>query len=106
MASSLSDSDRHRAALNLAREIRRTREESIERIRDGSIELREALESDDPFVRHIKVVVIVESLPQLGKIKARRILDELGVSSHVKIHELDQQQRHLLIERSTTPSES
>ena len=43
----------------------------------GSITLNQALDSKDPNVGKLKVVSMLESLPGVGKVKARRVMDEV-----------------------------
>ena len=48
----------------------------------GSLDLSELLaqaESDD-IVGKMKVVAVLESLPGVGKVKARRTMEEIGIS--------------------------
>ena len=46
----------------------------------------------------MKVLAVLESLPGLGKVKARRVLDELGVSETRRVQGLGDQQRKKLLE--------
>lgn len=103
-SSSQSESNEREAALELAGRIRRTRESLVEKVRAGSVELRQILDSEDPLIRTIKVVTVIENLPGLGKVKARRILDEVGVSPNLKIEHLDSDRRSDLLDRLETPS--
>ena len=85
--------------MELARRIREVRASNVAGVRSGILDVKDILESKDPFTGHIKVVVVVESVPSLGKVKARRILDDIGILGSTKIHELDERRRSLLIER-------
>lgn len=105
-SSSHSESNERGAAFELAGRIRRTREFLVESLRAGAVDLRKVLESEDPLIRTIKVVTVVENLPGLGKVKARRILDEVGVSANLKIEHLDSDQRSDLLERIEAPTRS
>lgn len=89
-------------ALALAQQLRAARESVTERIRSGDIDVREVLGSEDPLVGRVKVVSVVENVPGLGKVKARRILDEVGVSAALKIHQLDGATRRALLDHLTT----
>jgi ribosomal protein S13 len=71
----------------------------IEDVRAGGVDVRQIFESEDPLIRTIKVVTVVENLPSLGKVKARRILDEVGVSANLKIEHLDSERRSNLLDR-------
>lgn len=102
--SSHSESKERRVALELAGRIRRTREAVIESVRAGGVDAQQIFESEDPLIRAIKVVTVVENLPGLGKVKARRILHEVGVSANLKIEHLDPERRSDLLERLEEPS--
>jgi hypothetical protein len=102
-SSSHSESNGRVAALELAERIRTTRETLIEQVRTGAIELRQILDSEDPYIRVVKVVTVIENLPGLGKVKARRILDEVGISANLKIDRLDGNRRAGLLDHFETP---
>ena len=67
----------------------------------GSITLRELLEQGDrdEVVGKMKVVAVLESLPGVGKVKARRLMDELAISETRRVHGLGENQRRRLFER-------
>lgn len=63
----------------------------------GSMSLQEALDSDDPNVGKLKVVSMLESLPGVGKVKARRVMDEVGIADNRRVQGLGAQQRASLL---------
>ena len=63
------------AALAKAAEARAARAEIKARLKMGSMSLRDALDSKDPNVGKLKVVSMLESLPGVGKVKARKVMD-------------------------------
>ena len=65
----------------------------------GSLSLAEALVSDDVHIAKMKVVAMLEALPKVGKVKARRIMDEVGIADNRRIQGLGAQQRAALLER-------
>lgn len=78
---------------------RRTRAELKERLKMGSVNLSELLtqaESDE-IVAKMKVVAVLESLPGVGKVKARRTMEEIGISETRRIRGLGAQQREALL---------
>jgi len=91
--------EQRQAALAKAAEARRARAEIKERLKMGSITLSELLtqaDSDD-MVAGIKVLAVLESLPGVGKVKARRTMEEIGISETRRVRGLgDQQRRELL----------
>ena len=61
--------------------------------------MAEALASDDVHIAKMKVVAMLEALPKVGKVKARRIMDEIGIADNRRIQGLGAQQRAALLER-------
>jgi hypothetical protein len=91
--------EQRQAALAKAAEARRARAEIKERLKMGSITLSELLkqaETDD-MVAGIKVLAVLESLPGVGKVKARRTMDEVGIADTRRIRGLGDQQRKSLL---------
>lgn len=87
-------------ALAKAAEARRARAELKEKLKMGSITLRELLdkaESDD-HVGKMKVLAVIEALPGVGKVKARRTMDEIGIADTRRVRGLGEQQRKALLE--------
>jgi hypothetical protein len=67
------------------------------RLKMGSLSLRSALESDDDNIGKLKVVSLLESLPGVGKVKARKVMDEVGIADNRRIQGLGTQQRQALL---------
>ena len=63
----------------------------------GSMSLVEALDSDDVNVGKLKVVSMLESLPGVGKVKARRLMEEIGIADNRRVQGLGAQQRASLL---------
>jgi hypothetical protein len=94
----LSDEQRQ-AALVKAAEARRARAELKEQLKMGSLTLKELLaksEADD-VVGKMKVVAVLESLPGVGKVKARRTMEDIGISETRRVRGLGDQQRKELL---------
>lgn len=93
--------DQRQAALDKAAAARRQRAELKEKLKMGSITLRELLEQAerDEVVGKMKVVAVLESLPGVGKVKARRLMEEIGISDTRRIQGLGDNQRKKLFER-------
>lgn len=91
--------EQRRAALAKAAEARRARAELKEKLKMGSLTLRELLgqaEGDD-IIGKMKVVAVLESLPGVGKVKARRTMEEIGISESRRVRGLGDQQRAALL---------
>ena len=63
----------------------------------GSLTLNQALDSTDPNVGKLKVVSMLESLPGVGKVKARRVMSEIGIADNRRVQGLGAQQRSALL---------
>ena len=85
------------AALAKAAEARAARAEIKARLKMGTLSLREALDSSDPNVGKLKVVSMLESLPGVGKVKARRVMSEVGIADNRRVQGLGAQQRSSLL---------
>jgi len=91
--------EQRQAALAKAAEARRVRAEIKERLKMGSITLAELLDQadTDDMVAGIKVLAVLESLPGVGKVKARRTMDEVGIADTRRLRGLGDQQRKALL---------
>lgn len=92
--------DQRAAALKKAAEVRTMRAEFKERLKMGNVTLAEALEraDSDDVVGKMKVLALLESLPGVGKVKARRMMEEVGISDTRRVGGLGAQQRKGLLE--------
>lgn len=66
----------------------------------GSITLRELIEQSerDEVVGKMKVVSVLESLPGVGKVKARRLMEDIGISESRRLQGLGDNQRKRLFD--------
>ena len=87
------------AALAKAAKVRRERAEVKERLKMGSIDLGEllAMAESDETVGKMKVLSVLESLPGLGKVKARRLMETVGISESRRLQGLGAKQREALL---------
>jgi signal recognition particle GTPase len=94
----LSDEQRQ-AALAKAAEARRARAELKEKLKQGSMTLKELLDQSDAddVIGKMKVVAVLESLPGVGKVKARRTMEDIGISETRRVRGLGDQQRKELL---------
>ena len=93
-------SEQRQAALDRAAAARRQRAELKEKLKMGSITLAEVLEQGerDEVVGNTKVVTVLESLPGLGKVKARRLMAALKISEARRVQGLGKHQRDALLQ--------
>jgi signal recognition particle GTPase len=87
-------------ALVKAAQARRARAELKEKLKMGSITLRELLDqaADDDHVGKMKVLAVIEALPGVGKVKARRTMEEIGIADTRRVRGLGEQQRKSLLD--------
>ena len=91
--------EQRKAALAKAGEARRARAELKERLKMGSLDLAEllAMADADDMVAGIKVLAVLESLPGVGKVTARRTMDDIGIADTRRLRGLGEQQRKALL---------
>lgn len=92
--------EQRQAALEKAGIARRERAELKEKLKMGSVNLKEllALAEANEIVSKMKVLAVLESLPGVGKVKARRTMDEIGISETRRVRGLGDQQRSKLLD--------
>lgn len=97
--------EQRKAALAKAAAVRRERAELKERLKMGSISLVELLEQaeDNDTIAKMKVLAVLESLPGVGKVKARRTMETIGIAETRRVRGLGDQQRKALIEAFPSP---
>lgn len=86
-------------ALVKAAAARRARAELKEQLKSGSLRLPDLLQraEGDEHIGGMKVLAVIESLPGVGKVKARRTMDEIGIAETRRIRGLGDQQRKALL---------
>lgn len=95
---SISDEVR-RAALVKAAAVRRERAELRGQLKNGDISLSELLDRvGDDTVGKMKVLAVIESLPGVGKVKARRAMDDIGISENRRLRGLGSRQTSQLLD--------
>jgi len=91
--------EQRRAALRKAAEARRVRAELKALIKMGSRTINDVLELADTneIISRTKVLAILESMPKIGKVKARRIMQDIGIAESRRLRGLGDQQRAALV---------
>ena len=90
--------EQRQAALEKAAEARRQRAEVKAKLK-GSLGLGELFDQGtrDDALAKLKVVSVLESLPGVGKVQARRIMEELDISESRRLRGLGRNQREGLL---------
>lgn len=94
--------EQRRAALERATAARRERAEVKEALKHGKLSLREVLASDSEAISKMPVRTLLESLPDIGKVRAQKILAELEISDNRRVRGIGTQQKKRLLERFAT----
>jgi hypothetical protein len=92
--------EQRQAALARAAEVRRVRSEIKSKLKMGIVSLEDVLdqaETDDD-IAGIKVLAILESLPGVGKVRARRLMDEVKIAETRRLRGLGATQRERLLQ--------
>ncbi len=91
--------EQRKAALAKAAEARRARAELKDRLKKGEMGLREVLsKAADDIVGKMKVSSVLESLPGVGKVKARKLMEKLEISTSRRVRGLGAKQRDALLD--------
>ena len=90
--------EQRKAALAKAAEARRARAELKAQLKAEKMTLREVLsKQDDDIVGKMKVSAVLEALPGVGKVRARKIMERLDISSTRRIRGLGAKQKDALL---------
>jgi signal recognition particle GTPase len=92
--------EQRQAALEKAAAVRRARAELKDHLKSGRITLKELLTQadSDETVGKMKVLAALEALPGTGKVKARRMMEAIGISDTRRLQGLGAKQRESLLE--------
>lgn len=92
--------EQRKAALEKAARARRVRAEVKELLKTGSMTLPQLFEraDRDELVAGLKVESLISSMPGTGKIKAKRMMESLGIAENRRIRGLGDRQKEALIE--------
>jgi hypothetical protein len=91
--------EQRRRALEKAAEARRKRAELKEQLKSGRTSLKDLLErTDDEIVGKMKVATVLESLPGVGRVRARKIMERLDISESRRMRGLGAKQKGNLLD--------
>lgn len=93
------DDDARREALNKAAEARKLRAEMKQRLKSGEIDLPQVLAraDDDEVIAKTRVSEVLEAMPKVGRVRARRLMERLDISSSRRLRGLGVNQRERLL---------
>lgn len=88
-------------AENLAKaaKVRRERAELKDKLKMGLVTLPELLDraGADDVIGKMKLVAVLESLPRVGKVGARRAMEDIGIAPNRRVRGVGEQQRVKLL---------
>lgn len=93
--------EQRQEALAKAAEARRLRAEIKELLKTGSLTITEVFDQaeENAYVANMKVGSLLPSLPGMGKIKAKRFMEEHGIADNRRIRGLGSRQRAAILEQ-------
>ena len=95
----LSAEERNKA-LQKAQQIRSQRMEVRKQLKAGKLTLSAVLNgTDNEVYAKMRVKYLLESLPQVGKITAQKIMEEIGIDEARRVQGLGSRQKAQLLER-------
>ncbi len=90
--------EQRKLALEKAAEARRARAEIKQQLKTGQLTLEQILEkSGEETTGKMKVASVLESLPGVGKVRARKIMERLDISSTRRVRGLGGKQKDALL---------
>jgi hypothetical protein len=90
--------EQRKEALAKAAEARRRRAELKEKLKRSEVTLTDVLDSKgDDIIGKMKVSAVLEALPGVGKVRARKIMERLDISSTRRVRGLGAKQKDALL---------
>lgn len=90
--------EQRKQALEKAAEARRKRAEIKQQLKNGTLSLPQILsQPDNDTIGKMKVASVLESLPGVGKVRARKIMERLDISSTRRVRGIGAKQKEALL---------
>ena len=90
--------EQRREALAKAAEARRKRADLKDKLKTGQMTVRDVLDrKGDDVVGKMRVSSVLESLPGLGKVRARKLMERLDISTSRRVRGLGAKQKEALL---------
>ena len=92
--------EQRRQALEKAAEARRARAELKQKLKAGTMTLQQMLHTQgDETIGKMKVSAVLEALPGVGKVRAKKIMEQLDISTSRRVRGLGDKQKQALLEQ-------
>ena len=91
-------------ALKKAQEVRSKRSQMRAKLKSGELTLEKVLAAakDDEVIARMKVAYLLESLPRIGRIRSRKLMEDIGIDESRRVQGLGVRQKEALLERLAT----
>lgn len=90
--------EQRKQALEKAAEARRKRAELKQEMKSGKLTLKDILERQgDETIGKMRVAAVLEALPGVGKVRAKKIMERLDISSSRRVRGLGAKQREAVL---------
>ncbi len=90
--------EQRREALAKAAEARRKRADLKDKLKTGQMTVRDVLDRKaDEVIGKMRVSSVLESLPGLGKVRARKLMERLDISTSRRVRGLGAKQKEALL---------
>jgi hypothetical protein len=90
--------EQRREALAKAAEARKKRAQLKDQLKNGQLSLRQILDRrEDETVGKMKISSVLESLPGVGKVRARKLMERLDISASRRVRGLGAKQKEALL---------
>ena len=87
-------------ALRKAQEMRSKRADLRSKLKKGSVSLEDVLATtDNEVISKMRLAYLMQSLPQVGKVTSKRIMEEIGINENRRVQGLGKRQIVALLDR-------
>lgn len=95
----ISEEDRKKA-LEKAQKVRKERAALREEMKAGKLAIKDVIDRKaDDIIGGMRVKYVLESMPGIGKVRAKEIMDQIGIDENRKVKGLGTRQVTALLER-------
>jgi len=88
-------------ALKKAQEVRSKRSQMRAKLKSGELTLEKVLAAakDDEVIARMKVSYLLESLPRIGRVRSRKLMQDIGIDESRRVQGLGVRQKEALLQR-------
>jgi signal recognition particle GTPase len=95
--------EQRREALAKAAEARKKRAEVKEKLKSGQLSLKDLLDRrESETIGKMRVSSVLESMPGVGKVRARKLMERLDISASRRVRGLGAKQKEALLAEFST----